>query len=78
MIYSDAFTANASCKLDVLRHDGDTLGVDCTQVCVLKETDHVGLCCFLKSKHSLRLEPEIRLVLSCNFTDEALERQLPD
>ena len=35
-------------KLDVLGHDGDTLGVDGAQVGVLEETDQVGLGCFLQ------------------------------
>ena len=33
-------TADASGELHVLGHDGDTLGVDGTEVGVLEETDH--------------------------------------
>jgi hypothetical protein len=38
-------------KLDVLWHDGDTLGVDRAQVGVLKETDQVGLASLLECHH---------------------------
>ncbi len=38
-----ALAADATGELDVLGHDGDTLGVDGAQVGVLKETDEVGL-----------------------------------
>jgi hypothetical protein len=34
---------DAAGKLDVLGHDGDTLGMDFAQVGVLKETNQVGL-----------------------------------
>ena len=36
-------------ELDVLGHDGDTLGVNGTQVGVLKQTDRVGLASLLQS-----------------------------
>ena len=42
---------NAACQLDVFGHDSDTLGVDCCQVCVLKQTNQVGLSCFLERKN---------------------------
>ena len=35
-------------QLDVLWHDGDTLGVDGTQVGVLKQTNQVSLTSLLK------------------------------
>ncbi len=34
-----AFSTDTSCQLDVLWHDGDTLGVDGAQVGVLEESD---------------------------------------
>ncbi len=41
-------------QLDVLRHDGDTLGVDSAQVCVLEEADQVSLAGLLhKQKRSM-------------------------
>ena len=36
-------TTDAAGKLDVLGHDGDTLGVDGAQVGVLKQTNQVSL-----------------------------------
>ena len=37
-------------QLDVLRHDGDALGVNRAQVGVFEQTDQVGLGGFLKDK----------------------------
>jgi len=39
-------------QLDVLWHDGDTLGVDGTQVGVLEQTNQVGLTSLLESANS--------------------------
>ena len=75
---SNTLTSDASCKLDVLRHDRHSLGVDCTQISVFKKANHVGFCSFLKSKNCLRLEPQVRLVLSRDFSDEALEGEFSD
>ena len=41
-------------QLDVLGHDGDTLGVDGAQVGVLKQTDQVGLAGLLKKRVAVR------------------------
>jgi len=64
--------------LDVLWHDGDTLGVDSAQVGVLKETDEVGLAGFLESHDGGALESEVGLEILSDFSDQALERQLAD
>ena len=47
-----ALSPDSSCQLDVFWHDGDSPGVDSTQVGVLKQTDKVGLCCFLETQYS--------------------------
>lgn len=39
-------------KLDVLGHDRDPLGVNGTQVGVLKQADEVSLTCFLRKEYS--------------------------
>ena len=39
-------------QLDVLGHDGDSLGMDGAQVGVLKQTNKVGLRCFLETQYS--------------------------
>ena len=47
--YLSSFTTNAAGKLNVLWHDGHTLGVDGCQVGVLKQANQVSLSCLLKS-----------------------------
>ena len=42
-----SFTTDSSRQLDVFRHDGHSLGVDGTQVCVFKQPNKVGFACFL-------------------------------
>ena len=65
-------------QLDVLWHDGDTLGVDGAQVGVLEETDQVGLAGLLESHNGGALESQIGLEVLCDFSDETLEWQFPD
>lgn len=38
-----ALSADAACQLDVFGHNGDTLGMDGTQVSVLEQTHQVRL-----------------------------------
>ena len=40
-------STDTTSKLHILRHDGNTLGMDGTQVSVFEETNKVGLCCLL-------------------------------
>lgn len=72
------FTADAACQLDVLWHDGDTLGVDGAQVGVLEETDEVSLAGFLEGHDGRALEAQIGLEVLSDFADQALERQFAD
>ena len=72
------FSTDAASQLDILGHDGDSLGVDGTQVGVFKETNQVSFRSFLQSHHGRGLETEVSLEILSNFTDKALERQLPD
>jgi len=65
-------------QLDVLGHDGDTLGVDGAQVGVLEQPDQVGLTGLLKSSNGGRLEPEISFEILSDLSHETLEGQLPD
>ena len=69
---------DAACQLDVLRHDGHTLGVDGAQVGVLEQTHQVGLSSLLQSQHCGALEAQVGLEVLSNLTDQALEGQLPD
>lgn len=40
-------SSDSPCKLDILGHDCDSLGMNGAQVSVLKQADKVGLTCFL-------------------------------
>jgi hypothetical protein len=64
--------------LDVLRLDGDTLGVDGAQVGVFEEGYEVCLNGFLESANGGRLEAEVGLEVLGDFTDKTLERKLSD
>ena len=63
-------------QLDVLGHDGDTLGVDGAQVGVLKQSNKVGFAGLLKGSYSRALEPQVGLEVLGNLTNQTLERQL--
>jgi len=71
-------STNPPGELDVLGHDGDTLGVDGAQVGVLEQPDQVSLAGLLKSSNSGRLEPEIGFEILSDFPHQTLEGQLPD
>ncbi len=65
-------------QLQVLGHDGHSLGVNGGQVSVLEEASHVGLGGFLQGQNSGTLEAEIHLEVLRHLSAEALERQLAD
>ena len=71
-------STDAAGELDVLWHDGHTLGVDGSQVGILKESNQVGLSSFLEGKHSRALETQVSLEVLGNLTDKSLEWQLAD
>ena len=73
-----SLAADPACKLDVLGHDGDSLGVDGAQVRVFKQTDEVRLAGLLKSHHGGALEAQVGLEVLSDLTDQALEGQLAD
>ena len=64
--------------MDILRHDGNTLGVNGTQVGILEKTDQVSLSSFLKGQDSSRLETKIGLEILSDFADKTLEWCLTD
>ena len=72
------FATDTTGQLDVLWHDGDTLGVDSAQVGVFEETNEVSLGSFLQGHDGGRLEAEISLEILSDLTDEPLERKLAD
>ena len=73
-----AFATDTTGQLDVLWHDGHTLGVDGAQVGVFEKTNKVGLGSFLQSHNGRGLEAEVSLEILSNLTDEPLERKLAD
>ena len=64
--------------MDILRHDGDTLGVDGTKVGVFEKTDQVSLSGFLEGQDGRSLESKIGLEVLGDLTDQTLERKLSD
>ncbi len=73
------FSTDATSKLDVLGHDGDTIYVDGAEVCVLKKPNMVGLCCLVQGKHVRSLEAEtfwLSFVIICDLMDQPAERCL--
>jgi histone H3 len=64
--------------LDILGHDGHTLGVNGAEVGVLKEADQVGLSSLLEGKDGTSLETQVVLEVLGDLTDETLERELAD
>ena len=71
-------SADTAGKLDVLGHDGDTLGMDGAKVGVLEQPDQVGLAGLLQGHHGRALEPQVRLEVLGDLTDQPLEGKLPD
>ena len=73
-----SLTTDSSGQLDVLWHNGDTLGVDGAQVGIFEETNQVCLAGFLQSSDSRALEAKIGLEVLGDFTDETLKWELAD
>lgn len=69
----ESLTADSSGQLDVLLHDGHSVGVDGAQVGVLEETDEIHLSGFLDGQESLRLESELGVDTLADGSDESLE-----
>ena len=70
--------SNTAGQLDVLGHDGHSLGVDCTEVGILEEANQVGLGGFLQRHDCRGLESQVSLEVLGNFSNEPLERKFPD
>jgi len=78
LIISEPISTDSFGKLKVLGHDGDSLGMNSTQVGVLKERNQISFSSFLKGKNCLALEPDFLLELSCDFSHQSLEGKLSD
>lgn len=72
------FATETTGELDVFALDGDTLGVDCAKIGILKEGDKVGLNGLLERTDGGRLEAEIGLEVLCDLANQALEGKLSD
>ena len=73
-----ALSTDTAGELDILGHDGDTLGVDSAQVRILEKAYEVRLGGLLKSKDSRSLESEVTLEVLGDLTHETLEGELAD
>ena len=71
-------STDAAGELDVLGHDGDTLGVDGAQVGVLEETNKVSLRGLLEGHDGRGLEAQVGLEVLSDLPDQTLEGQLAD
>ena len=76
LIHLCTLSADSAGQLNVLGHDGDTLGVDGAQVGVFKQTNKVSLASFLKSHHGRALETQVGLEILSDFSHKTLEGQL--
>ena len=47
------FSSDSPGQLDISGHDGDSLGMNGTQIGVLEQTDEIGLCCLLTGSADL-------------------------
>jgi hypothetical protein len=75
---SCALATEAAGEGEVLRLDGDALGVDGGEVRVLEEGDEVRLGGLLERHDGGRLEAEVGLEVLRDLAHEPLERQLAD
>ena len=71
-------TTNTPGQLNILGHDRHTLGVDSTEIGILKESHQVGLGSFLQGQDGRSLEPQVGLEILGNLTDQTLKGKLAD
>ena len=71
-------TTNAASQQHVSWRDGDTPGMDDTQVGIFKNTDQISLGSFLLRHNSAALESQVSFEVLGDLTGESLERQFAD
>lgn len=76
MIRLSTLSTDATSKLDVLGHDGDSLGVDSAQVGVLEKSNKVSLRRLLQSKNGRALESELSLKVLRDLANKSLKGEL--
>ena len=69
---------DSSCQEEILWHDGNSPGMDGTQVGIIKQLDKVCLHCFLETQYRRRLESQVCLVVLGDLPHHPLEWQLSD
>ena len=75
---SELLSSDSSGELDVSNHDGDSSGVDGTEVGVFEQADQVSFDGFLESKESRALESEFAAGFVGDVFDDSLERKISD
>jgi len=70
--------SDSSCKLNILRHNCNSLSMNSTKVGIFKQTNKISFSGFLKSRNSAALEPEIGFEILSDFSNQSLEWKLPD
>ena len=78
MRHLSALATDTPGQLDVLGHDGDTLGMDSAQVGVFEETHEVSLASLLQGHDSGALEAEVGLEVLSDLSNQALEGKLQE
>jgi len=73
-----SLASDPSGELDILWHDGHTLGVNSAQVGVLEKSYQVSLAGLLKGADGCALKPEISFEILSNLSYKSLEGQLAD
>ena len=74
--YLSSLSTDATSQLDILGHDGNTLGMDGAEIGVLKQTNQVCFSSLLEGQDSRGLEAEVRLEILGHLTDQALKGSL--
>ena len=69
---------DAASQLNVLGHDGHTLGMDGAQVGVLEQADQVSLTGLLEGGDRGALEAQVSLEVLSDLADQPLEGELAD
>jgi hypothetical protein len=68
-----SLTTDTTSQLHVLHLNGNSLGVDRSQVGVLKQSNEIRLTCLLQRSNGRGLETEISLEVLSDLTNETLE-----
>ena len=73
-----SFSSNTTGQLNILGHDGYTLGVDSAKIGIFEKTNQVGLGRFLEGQDGRSLESQITLEILGNLTNQTLEGKFSD